>query len=191
MNTKFLAGIISKIGHPLITAPVLVIIMVFITQSNRNAFFISVMVIGVIQIPVLIHLFRKFKKKEIESFDVSNRLERKKFYFFLVPLMLLLNLILYFTEQTKALVLGFLFATVLLLIMQVLNYFIKSSLHVAVNVYLGFLLFNLNPIAGIFWWIFVLIIAWSRLKLKKHTTWEVMCGFLIGTICGSALTFLN
>lgn len=185
------ARFVSAVGHPLVTVPFVVIYILFWTQPLKNAFFISSLVIGLIQIPVLIHLSKKFKKKEIEGFDVSNRKQRKKFYFFVVPLLILVNLILYFTDQPKDLISGFLFAAVLILMMQVLNYYIKSSLHVAVNVYLGFLLFGLNPSAGIFWWIFVLIIGWSRLELKKHTTREVVCGFLMGTICGSALTFLN
>lgn len=174
-------------GHPLVTVPFVVIFLLFQTQPFKSALFISCLVVGIIQIPVLINLTRKIKKGKIESFDVSDRNERKKFYFLVLPLLILVNLILIFTNQSKDLIYSFLFATILLLIMQVMNYFIKSSLHVAVNVYLGFLLFNLNPIAGIFWWIFVIIIAWSRLVLKKHTTQEVVCGFIIGALCGSVL----
>lgn len=178
-------------GHPLVTVPFVVIFILFQTQPFKNALFISCLVIGIIQIPVLIHLFKKFKKKEIESFDVSDRLERKKFYFFVLPLLILVNLILYFTEQSRDLIFGFLFATILLLMMQAMNYFIKSSLHVAVNVYLGFLLFQIHPILGSFWWVFTGIIAWSRLALKKHTTQEVMCGFIMGTLCGWVLLFVD
>lgn len=174
-------------GHPLVTVPFVVIFLLFQTQPFWNALFISGLVIGIIQIPVLINLTRKLKKGKIESYDVSNRNERKKFYFLVIPLLIIVNLILLFTNQSKDLIFSFLFATILLLIMQVMNYFIKSSLHVAVNVYLGFLIFNLNPNTGILWWIFVLFIAWSRLELKKHTTQEIVCGFIIGALCGSVL----
>lgn len=177
-------------GHPLVTVPFVVIYILFQTQPFRNALFISGLVVGIIQIPVLINLSRKLKKGKIESFDVSNRNERKKFYFLVLPLLILVNLILFYTNQPKDLIYSFLFAILLILIMQAMNYFIKSSLHVAVNIYLGFLLFNLNPIVGIFWWSFVLIIAWSRLELKKHTTQEIVCGFVIGALCGAALFLL-
>lgn len=177
-------------GHPLVTVPFVVVFLLFWMQPFWNALFISGLVICIIQIPVLINLTRKLKKGKIESYDVSNRNERKKFYFLVLPLLILVNLILFSTNQSKDLIYSFLFATILLLIMQAMNYFIKSSLHVAVNVYLGFLLFDLNPISGILWWIFVLIIAWSRLELKKHTTQEVVCGFMIGALCGTVLVLL-
>lgn len=174
-------------GHPLVTVPFVVIYLLFRTQPFENALFISCLVIGIVQVPVLINLSKKYRKGKIESFDVSDRNERKKFYFLVLPLLITVNLILFFTRQSKDLIYGFLFATVLLLLMQAMNYFIKSSLHVAVNVYLGFLLFNLNPIAGVCWWLFVLVIAWSRLVLKKHTTQEVVCGFITGALCGVCL----
>lgn len=176
-------------GHPLVTVPFVVIFILFQTQPFKNALFISCLVVGIIQIPVLINLTKKLRKGKIESFDVSDRQERKKFYFLVLPLLILVNLILYFTNQSKDLLFGFMFAAILLLLMQLMNYFVKSSLHVAVNVYLGFLLFNLNPLVGICWWIFVLAIAWSRLELKKHTTQEIVCGFIIGALCGSVLQF--
>lgn len=188
MNNSF-AKIISTMGHPLVTVPFVVIYILFQTQPFKNALFISCLVIGIVQVPVLVNLYKKYKKGKIESFDVSDRQERKKFYFLVLPLLIAVNLILFFTNQSKDLIFCFLFAAILLLLMQLMNYFVKSSLHVAVNVYLGFLLFDLNPIAGIFWWIFVFIIAWSRLVLKKHTTQEVVCGFMIGALCSSVLQF--
>lgn len=184
---KSIAKIVSAMGHPLVTVPFVVIFIMFRTQPIKNAFFISSLVIGIIQIPVLINLAKKYKKGTIESFDVSDRNERKKFYLFVLPLLVSVNFILFITKQPYDLIFGFLFATILLFTMQLMNYFIKSSLHVAVNTYLGFLLFNFNPLAGIFWWIFVLMIAWSRLVLKKHTTQEVVCGLIIGFLCGVGL----
>lgn len=184
---KPIAKIVSTMGHPLVTVPFVVIWLLFKTEPVKNALLISILVIAGIQIPVLINLYIKFKKGKIESFDVSNRNERKKFYFFLIPLLIGVNLVLYLANQSMELIFGFLFATILLVLMQVMNYFIKSSLHVAVNVYLGFLLFNHDQIAGIIWWLLVIIIAWSRLVLKKHTTKEVVCGFILGAICGTAL----
>lgn len=177
-------------GHPLVTVPVVVVFLLFQTQPFEKALFISCLVIGIIQIPVLVNLTKKYRKGKIESFDVSDRNERKKFYFLVLPLLVIVNLILFFTNQSKDLIYSFLFATILLFLMQAMNYFVKSSLHVAVNVYLGFLLFNLNPILGMLGWIFVLIIAWSRLELKKHTTQEIVCGFIIGALCGSGLLLL-
>lgn len=176
-------------GHPLVTVPFVVVFVLFLTEPFQRALFISCLVIGIIQIPVLINLSKKLKKGKIESFDVSDRHERKKFYFFILPLLIAVNLILFYTNQSKDLIYSFLFAAILLLLMQVMNYFVKSSLHVAVNVYLGFLLFNLNPGVGVLWWIWVLIIGWSRLELKKHTTREIVCGFIIGALCGSVLQF--
>jgi len=188
MKNSF-AKFTSTMGHPLVTVPFVVVFVLFLTEPFQRALFISCLVIGIIQIPVLINLSKKLKKGKIESFDVSDRHERKKFYFFILPLLIAVNLILFYTNQSKDLIYSFLFAAILLLLMQVMNYFVKSSLHVAVNVYLGFLLFNLNPGVGVLWWIWVLIIGWSRLELKKHTTREIVCGFIIGALCGSVLQF--
>src|SRR4051794_26039492 len=104
MKNSF-AKIISTMGHPLVTVPFVVIFILFQTQPFKNALFISCLVVGIIQIPVLINLTKKLRKGKIESFDVSDRQERKKFYFLVIPLLILVNLILYFTNQSKDLLL--------------------------------------------------------------------------------------
>jgi len=73
-----------------------------------------------------------------------------------------------------------LFATILVLISQVVNLFIKSSLHVSLNIYLSFLVMTLNLKIGILLFLFTGLLGWSRIELGRHTLKEVLAGGVIG-----------
>ena len=68
--------------------------------------------------------------------------------------------------------------------MHISNFFIKSSMHTAFNVFVT-LFFSLNPILGIIWFVLTSFVAISRIILKRHTPKEVIMGAFIGTVVSS------
>ena len=70
---------------------------------------------------------------------------------------------------------------VLLLVMQISNYFIKSSMHTAFNVFVAALFFAVHSGMGIFWFGIAILVGISRIILKRHTVQEVIAGAAIAS----------
>lgn len=179
-----LAQIISTIGHPLLTVPIVVFVLLFHSESKLNLFVVlGIIVFGLI-LPVILKILKDLKSGNVSNFDVSDQKQRKSFYRFLIPILIIVNLVLYFSGQSFDILLSFGLATLLLITLQLVNLFVKASIHVSVNVYLSYLLAVINFEWALFFLIFILLIAWSRLKLKNHTLLEVVVGFVLGNLYG-------
>ncbi|GGP02310.1 hypothetical protein GCM10010992_06180 [Cloacibacterium rupense] len=55
-------------------------------------------------------------------------------------------------------------------------------MHTSFNVFVSALFFSLNPIYGLIWLFLTLLVAISRVILKRHTVKEVIMGALIATV---------
>jgi membrane-associated phospholipid phosphatase len=188
---KKIATFISIVGHPLLTIPLFILIVLFGNEDSSRAAPISFLIIGCVFIPVTIRLYIKSRNGSYTNFDVSDKIQRRSLYLFVVPLLLIVTIILFATNQSRNLCLGVLFALLLLILSQAINYFVKSSLHVSLNIYLTALIFTVNFKAGVAALLFTALISWSRVKLGRHSVKEVLFGLLIGTIIGLILLKLE
>jgi hypothetical protein len=181
---KQLASIVSIIGHPLLTIPIFAIVVLFNYENFYNAVVISALIITCVFIPITVKMYSGSKKGTYTNFDVSDKNERQSWYIIVLGLLLILSLILFLTNQPQAIRWNILFFFLLLLISKLLNYYIKSSLHVSLNVFLAFLIIPFNLTFGIIFLVFVLCISWSRIVLKRHTLREVIYGGIVGSLIG-------
>ena len=188
---KKIATFISTLGHPLLTIPLFILIVLFGNEDSSRAAPISFLIIGCVFIPVTIRLYIKSRNGSYTNFDVSDKIQRRSLYLFVVPLLLIVTIILFATNQSRNLCLGVLFALLLLILSQAINYFVKSSLHVSLNIYLSALIFTVNFKAGVAALLFTALISWSRVKLGRHSVKEVLFGLLIGTIISLILLKLE
>ena len=179
MNTK-LANALSTVGHPLLTILVFVVVALFNYESVREASIISALVLGLVTIPLSIKMYVGSKRGTYTNFDVSNKGERQSWYFIALFLVLILTAALFFTNQSQAVKWTTFFFLLLLSVSKFVNYFVKSSLHVSLNILVAFLIMPLHLIFGIVFLIFVLFVAWSRVALNRHTLKEVLYGGFIG-----------
>lgn len=186
MTTKT-AKYISAIGHPLLTIPLSVGAVLFQVRDFESALLISILIIFGIIVPLTIKMYRGQKTGVYSNFDVSDQGERKGWYFFSIALLAVFVIILFITNQSPVVRSGFLLSALLLLSSQVVNYFIKCSLHVSFNMFLAFLIVPINIYLATLFLLFVFFIAWSRVYLKRHTIKEVTIGAIIGTIFGFLL----
>ena len=177
-----IAVIISTLGHPLLTFPLFILIVMFSCEPFVKAIQVSFLIIGCFLIPVIRWMYTKSKKGITTNFDVSEKRQRRSLFSFAAPLLLVVTIILFLTHQTKNVCLSSLFALILLLVSQGTNYFIKSSLHVSLNIYLAALCFTLDDRLGIIVFLFTGLLGWSRIKLGRHTLEEVVAGMIIGIV---------
>lgn len=72
----------------------------------------------------------------------------------------------------------------LFVLMQISNYWIKSSMHTAFNMLVSIILWHFYPMAGLVWFLVTVLVGASRIYLKKHTYAEVISGLSIALVAG-------
>jgi membrane-associated phospholipid phosphatase len=183
MTTK-IAKYISIVGHPLLTIPVFAVIALFNFESVEKASWISVLIICGIVIPLVVKMYRGEKSGAYTNFDVSNQSQRQSWYTYTVILLTIVTIVVFATGQSRTLRFGLLFSTLLLYTSQLVNRYIKSSLHVSMNIFLFFMILSMSKIIALTFLVFIFLVAWARLILKRHTGRELLIGALIGLFWG-------
>lgn len=178
------AQFISILGHPFVTLPAFLLYVLFAYESVYKAIITSIIIIGGMFIPMAIKTYRGTKRGDYTNLDVSNQMQRQKWYRTAVLLLILVIALLYFTDQSRSMRFNTVYAFLLLVTAQLVNVYIKSSMHVAYNVFLAFLILPIHPKLAMAFAVFVILIAWSRLELKRHTMKEVVLGTIIGLAFG-------
>ena len=185
------AKYITIIGHPFVTFSFFVIIVMFASEGFYKALLIIFLIDGCLIMPNVIRNHIKTRKGEYTNFDVSVRTQRHSMYLFAMPLMLIIIMVLFCTGQSINLCLGVLFGLLLIFVSFIVNFFVKSSMHVSLTIYLSFLVIPLNIMIGIIIMLLTAAIGWSRVELKRHTIKEVCVGAIIGFIIGVSMLFVE
>ena len=179
-----LASFISFIGHPLLTFPLFSIIVLFTHEAFQKALLHASFIIIGIFLPVIVKMYRNTKSGTYTNFDVSDKMQRQSWYVFAIVVLLIVTIFLFATGQPQPMSMGVLFSLILLIVSKIINYFIKSSLHVSLNIFLSFLILPMNVVIGLFFLFFTILIAWARITLKRHNFKEVLAGAGIGFTIG-------
>jgi membrane-associated phospholipid phosphatase len=145
------------------------------TSEERMRRFLPI--IFILVVPISTWIFWNVKSGRYSNMDVSNRKQRKGLYFFIAGVIIIYFMFEYLKFGIVDLVVVFLM--ILLLMMQASNYFIKSSMHTAFNIFVAVLFFSQNIIMGIFWLGIAVLVGITRIILKRHTVKEVISGTLI------------
>jgi hypothetical protein len=98
-------------------------------------------------------------------------------------------LALWTTGQPVTLLYGMGFALLLVVLSALANLYIKASLHTSVSVFLSLALITLYSASGAVLLSFSVLVALSRLVLKRHTSAEMGAGAIIGLIARAAYIF--
>ena len=179
---KNIAHIVSVLGHPLLTIPLYVALVMFGSEDFKRASLNTFLIIGCVFIPVTMWLYIKSRNGSYTNFDVSDRKQRKSVFVFIIPILSIVTYILYKSDQASHLWQSMLFGLILLFILQVVNFRIKSSMHVSLNIYLSFLIMTVNYPVGIIVLLLTAPIGWSRVALGRHSLKEVLSGTIIGLL---------
>lgn len=176
------AQLISILFHPAVLSiltPVFLILFVprEISYSMYWIFY-PLIFVGIVSLFTLYGL----KTKMFSDFDVTKRKERGPLYGFVITLSVIYIAFLFLFHGPKSLiVLGF---GVLIgaVIMELINRKLKASVHVAaVSAFMCTLALLYGGILFVLP-VFIPIVAWSRLHMKRHTLSEAITGGIIGTL---------
>ncbi|HYG39731.1 MAG TPA: phosphatase PAP2 family protein [Cytophagales bacterium] len=183
------ASIISSLGHPLLTSAIFILFITFYLYDLQKALLLSMLIIGGLIVPVTGWNYLKTIRGDYTNFDVSERKNRNSMYLLISGLMIILIVVLFVTKQSDSLMTGMFFALGLILISFIANLFIKVSLHTSLSFFLSFATLTISVGSGIAMIIITMIIAASRLILKRHTLSEVVTGGIIGIATGGGLWY--
>ena len=124
------------------------------------------------------------------NFDVSKREQRPLLFFLLGLIMLLYFLSIIVIGAPKVLFFGIFALMGSLLILFMVNKWIKVSIHMAVLVSV-LILISLAYKGYLFLFLFVPLLAWARVKAKEHTILEVIYGGVLGIMLTFVIYFIG
>jgi membrane-associated phospholipid phosphatase len=110
-------------------------------------------------------------------------------YRFILLLAVIVLTALWFSNQPSNVIIGSLVLIQLLLLAFFINCKTKISLHVAIAVYTGFGLWEINREFSMVIWAVTPLIAWSRWYLGRHLAIELFLGLVLGCLCGIEILY--
>ncbi len=175
-----LSKIISDFFNPLISLFIFFVLMSIWKYSLRDSVFYFMPILLIVILPVIIWILWNVKTGRYVNMDVSNRVQRKTLYIFIVVCVMVYMVYAYLASGSIDLVM--LFILILLLALQISNFFIKSSMHTAFNVLVAALFVPMSWITGIIWLGIAALVGVTRVILKRHTVREVITGAAIAFV---------
>lgn len=169
-----ISKIISDFFNPLLSLFLFFAYMSFLKYSLKNSVMYFLPILLIIIAPVMAWLVWNVKTGRYTNMDVSNRVQRKSLYVFIATCVVFYIGFNYFKNGYVDLVM--LFILILLFALQISNFFIKSSMHTAFNVFVAALFFALNQTMGLVWLAIAILVGITRIILKRHTPKEVFMG---------------
>ncbi len=143
----------------------------------------------IVALPVSVWIVWNVRKGNYSNLDVSNRNQRKSLYVVIAIVMLMYLLIYYMMNGEVDYIM--LHLLILLFLMQISNYFIKSSMHTAFNVITAAFFFTQNTWLGVFWLMLAVAVGLSRIVLKRHNLSEVLMGGFLAAVVSAFYIYYN
>lgn len=177
MNGVRTARAISLVGHPSVLVPV----AVGLASGNVTT---AAIVVATSAIPLLLITRRKVRRGAWSDYDVSRHEQRSSLYTIAFPLMALCAFALYLNGAGPQMMRGLAAGAAMLAAGWLGNRWLKVSMHMMFDTFAAVIATRAYPRLLSVAVCIVLLVAWSRLHLKRHTPAEVLAGIAIGLAAG-------
>jgi len=184
-----ISKIISDFFNPLLSLFIFFLYMSIKNYSLKDSLSYFLPILLLIIAPIIIWLVWNVKTGRYTNMDVSNRVQRKTLYIFIAACVIAYLAFNYFKNGYVDFVM--LFILILLFALQISNFFIKSSMHTAFNIFVAALFFALNITMGFIWLGIAVLVGITRIILKRHTPKEVFMGAFITFIVSFIYLYCN
>ncbi|MFN3849496.1 MAG: phosphatase PAP2 family protein [Spirosomataceae bacterium] len=185
MTKRKFANLVSTVGNPLILSVLVAIYINFKSYPLKQALTLTGILVLCAVVPVFFYINRKVKEGNYADHDVSARTKRPSLYLIGLSALGVMILALYLSKQPMGIVFGAWAAWLLTLLSFLINFKLKTSLHVGFSFLIAFLALSSDLMAGGILLAFGFLVGWSRLILKRHTLPEIFMGASLGTIIGT------
>jgi membrane-associated phospholipid phosphatase len=181
---QIIARLISVVFHPL--AVIMAFAMLYISTIYDDEMALLVMsLIGFIAVlPIVIYNSIQLLRGKISNFDLSDQKQRNKSYPLLLLILIVLILSASWMNVPKALILNLGIFGLMLVVFFFFRNYLKISLHASTSFFLtALIIFDFGSI-GLYAAIISMLVAVSRIILKRHTKMEVVIGGASGLLLG-------
>lgn len=184
-----ISKVISDFFNPLVSLFIFFLYMSFKAYTLKDSLLYFLPILLMIILPVIIWLVWNVKTGRYTNMDVSNRLQRKTLYIFIATCVIAYLIFHYVKNGYIDLVM--LFILILLFSLQISNFYIKSSMHTAFNVFVAALFFSLDVSMGFVWLGISAVVGLTRVIIKRHTPKEVIMGAGIAFVVSFIYLYCN
>jgi membrane-associated phospholipid phosphatase len=180
-----IARTISILGHPLVTLPIGVLLPSLRAAAPADA---AAMLAGFLGFALAVMLWSRGRVRSGQwaHIDASHAHERRSLNRFLLPAILIGTALAWLLSSPPRMVLALAASAGIVLAALLLSRWCKPSLHVAFAVLATGLLWPLGHAVATAMAVACLAIAWSRLRLARHTATDLVAGGLAGVLAATA-----
>jgi hypothetical protein len=178
------ARFISWVGHPLVFVGASVAIVVGTQLGLQAGLPILLALLLTTLVPTAILLLSGVRSGRWSDADVSVRRERQRFFPWAVPFSLAGVVVMYLIHAPSYIVRGGAVTLALFLASWIINCFLKLSLHALFAFYCAIILLRIGAGWGTVAFLLAILVAWSRLFLRRHTAPELVTGIILGLVGG-------
>ena len=172
--------VISNIFNPTVSIIVYYIYLCSVKFNLEESIQIMLPLLLITIFPIMIWIIYNMKKGRYNNMDVSDRKQRVSLYYFIFGVITVYLCFNYF--NSGHLDFSILFLLILLLLLFFSNFFIKSSMHTALNIYVAALFYTINSQIGWIWLALSFIVGITRIIIKRHTIQEVISGSFLAFV---------
>ncbi len=189
MTKTTFARLVSIIGHPF-TFIVLLLLVPFWRSGDLRTLRVTGLVVVLALIPLALFMRHRHATGRWQTVDASAPVDRPAAYIAIFAVLVPFMFYFRFVEHSPALVRGSTVLALMLLVGAFLNRWIKLSGHVAFAAFAALIFIRINPALGTFVFLFLPVLAWSRIALGRHTLPEVLGGFFLGLVAAAIVLWL-
>lgn len=172
-----LARGVSIVGNPLFLVPLTV------AAATRNLLWAAA-IAATTTLPLVAIILRNVRRGTWSDFDVSRHDQRLGLYRAGLPLLLLAGIVLYAVGASPRMMRSVAAGAAIFAAGVLGHRFLKLSMHMMFAAFCAALIIRLYPWSSVGVVPFVVLIAWSRHSLGRHTWTEIVIGAMIGTAAG-------
>src|SRR5438046_3571320 len=185
------ARLISWIGHPLIFVFAAVAVVVGPQLGPRTGLPVLLSLLLSTLVPTAILLLSGVRSGRWSDADVSVRKERQRFFPWAVPFSLAGVIAMWWLQSPSYIICGGMVTLGLFLVSWLANFRLKLSLHALFAFYCTIILFRIGLMWGAIALMLAVLVAWSRLFLRRHTRIELIVGIVLGLMGGFIVGWWN
>jgi len=179
----------SVVGNPLFIGAVFLFAFCLRLLDASRAMAIMAALVVLLFLPITIWIQTRVRMGRYSDFDVSRREDRTTMYPLVLVLILFATGMLFFTRQPKMLSVGMLCVSTMIVVAYLTNQWMKISLHTVFCFFFALVAIKISVAWLAPMLIFAVLVAFSRLILKRHRVVELMAGAGLGLLTGSVLLF--
>lgn len=179
-----IAEIVSIVFHPLLVViPTLVIAMTSLGSTVWEAIFWTFLSIAIVNLPMALLLYWGVRSGKYSDASVSIREQRNSIYAVGGTCLVILLAVLIIGNAPVVIIACLISAVIATALGYWINRYTKLSLHSAAMAGCTAVLLWTAPLIGVIMAIFAPLVGWARIRLKHHTSVQILIGWMLSMIC--------